>query len=119
MITPLLGLEPATRIRPMASSTRDSDGYTVEAAPVLTPITGSFQPFPGARLQTLPEGERQMGQLEVYTTAELRTADQNSGAGADRVTYNGVTYEVREVARWPQLLPHYQARLVRLQEVEP
>lgn len=119
MITPLLGLEPATRIRPVASSTRDSDGYSVEADPVLTPITGSFQPFPGARLQTLPEGERQMGQLEVYTTAELRTADQSSGAGADRVTYNGVTYEVREVARWPQLLPHYQARLVRLQEVEP
>jgi hypothetical protein len=116
MITPLLGLEPATRVRPMAASTRDSDGYSVEAAPVLTPITGSFQPFPGARLQTLPEGERSQGQLEIYTTAELRTADQHAGTSADRVVYAGVTYEVREVARWPQLLAHYQARLMRVQE---
>lgn len=115
MITPLLGLESATRIR-RAAGARDANGVWADGAARSTAITGSFQPFPGARLQTLPEGERQQGQLEVYTTAELRTADQHAGTSADRVVYAGVTYEVREVARWPQLLVHYQARLMRVQE---
>lgn len=115
MITPLLGLEAATRVRP-APSARGENGRWVTGATTSTPITGSFQPFPGARLQTLPEGERQQGQLEIYTTAELRTADQRAGTSADRVVYNGATYEVREVSRWPALLAHYQARLMRVQE---
>ena len=115
MITPLLGLESATLVR-NAAGTRDSDGEFVPGAATSTAITGSFQPFPSARLQTLPEGERQQGQLEIYTRSELRTADQHAGTSADRVVYAGVTYEVREVARWPQLLAHYQARLMRVQE---
>jgi hypothetical protein len=115
MITPLLGLEPATLVR-NAAGDRDSDGAWVDGAATSTPITGSFQPFPSARLQTLPEGERQQGQLELYTRAELRTADQHTGTSADRVVYNGATYEVREVHRWPALLAHYQARLMRVQE---
>lgn len=115
MITPLLGLEAATRIRPAAGA-RDANGEWVDGVATSTAITGSFQPFPGARLQTLPEGERSQGQLEVYTTAELRTADQHAGTSADRVVYAGVTYEVREVSRWPQLLTHYHARLMRVQE---
>lgn len=111
----ILGAEPAVRIR-RAVGTRDADGVWVDGAATSTPFTGSFQPFPGARLQTLPEGERQQGQLELYTRAELRTADQHAGTSADQVVYKGVTYEVREVSHWPKLLAHYQARLLRVQE---
>jgi hypothetical protein len=117
MITPLIGLGTATRIR-RAPGTRDGDGVWVDGATTSTAFVGSFQPFPGARLSTLPEGERQQGQLEVYARIELRTADQFAGISADRVVYKGVTYEVRDPAPWPVLLNHYQARLMRVQEEE-
>ncbi len=114
----LLGLESATRRR-FSAGDWDSTGRYVPGPPVEVAFKGSFQPLATARLQFLPDGQRQQGQLEVYTKTELRTADQHSETPADLVIYAGVTYQVQEVQHWPTLLAHYQARLMRVQEVEP
>lgn len=115
MISAILCPKYATRLRE-SPGTYDAHGKYVPGAIVSTTITGNFQPFPGARLQSLQEGERQQGQLEIYTSFDLRTADQYTGASADRIVYKGITYEVREVDPWDDLLVHHRARLMRVQE---
>lgn len=113
----VLGQEAVLRIA-YAAGTRGADGRFAAGATTTT-IYASMQPLTGRVLQRLPEGERKRYELVAYTESVVSAGDQAAGIQADRITYSGVTYEVGRVQQWPAAgpLPHYEALLVRLQEV--
>lgn len=115
----ILGKEPATIYR-YPPSTRDPDtGRTVEPEPEEIGFQGSFQPLDGKDREVLPEGVRHSETLKVYTRTALRTADQYDGSQADEVLYDGRRFVVYHVERYPRLLRHYKALLIRKQERAP
>ncbi len=61
---------------------------------------GNFQPAGQRDVDRLPEGSRTDGAVVLFTDVELRTTDAPN-AVADRVAYQGVTYEVSGLERWP------------------
>lgn len=111
----ILGVETLT-LRRRAAGTRGTDGRFTPGAETVSTIRGSVQPPPRQVLETLSEGERQRGAKVVFTRAELRTGDQNTGTLADVLEYVGAQWEVRDVQRWPALLPHYEVIVVRVKE---
>lgn len=116
----LVGEQDVT-LRRFGAGTRDSFGAFVPGATVDTVIKASVQPMRGQELAILPEGERQKDQRKVYTLTELRTADQSLQAPPDQLLIDGLAYQVQQVEPWPSVspLPHFKARVVRLQEVTP
>lgn len=110
----LLGQEPATRLRYSAVSV--SDFEVTRPTPSSTPIRGSIQPADGEEVQLLPEGNRHADMLAFYTKTELRTADQHAGTPADRVIFDGKTYEVKSVAHHRTHLRHFKALIARVDE---
>ena len=112
----ILGKETALRFRyPMP--TRDPDtGRTVRGSPISSTIRGSFQPLDGKEREALPEGVRQSETMKVYTKTNLRTSDQNTNSPADEIEYDGRRFVVYQVDKWPKLLSHYKALLIRKQE---
>ena len=112
----ILGKQTATRYR-FGAESRDSDtGRTIRPSPTTSAFRGSFQPLRGKEREALPEGVRASDTLKVYTKSELRTADQHTGTPADEVDYDGRRYVVYQVDRYPRLIPHYKALLIRKQE---
>jgi hypothetical protein len=113
----ILGLRAVTRRR-YAAETFDSNGRPVRTSTDAT-IRASVQPASDDDMRTLPEGERSRQAVKLFTTSELKVASQHDGTAADRVVVDAVVYEVRAVQRWRDLMPHYEAVAVRLQELEP
>lgn len=112
----ILGVETVERRRRSAS--RGADGRTVITTESTTSIRASVQPITGRQREALPEGIRQRVSKKLYTKAELRSADQATGVPADQIVYGGETFEVVQVHRWPALLAHFEADLVRVTDTE-
>ncbi|MFU8806540.1 MAG: hypothetical protein ACNA8W_22205 [Bradymonadaceae bacterium] len=110
----ILGAENITRIR--RGETRGSDGRSVIAVLNSTTIQASVQPLTDRQREVLPEGIRTRVEKRLYSKSDFRTADQLTGTPSDYVLYNGETFEVVAVKRWPKLLAHYEVDLVRLTE---
>ena len=112
----ILGKESAARYR-FGAETRDPDtGRTIKPTPTETIFKGSFQPLTGKERDALPEGVRTSEALKCYTKADLQTADQFAKTPADEVEYDGKRYVVVAVDRYPKLLNHFKATLIRKQE---
>ena len=75
-----------------------------------------IQPLSEKELLALPEGERTRRQMKGYTITKLNTVDLATGARADRITYDGTTFEVQGVSRWEGDLPHYKIRCAEVNE---
>jgi hypothetical protein len=97
------------------------DGEPGAATTADTTFSATRDPVPDAELETLPEGERQHGQLWLITETDLRTADDNTSPMtlADHVSIDGSWYEVRSVVHYPALIPHYEARVRRIKVATP
>ena len=93
------------------AATAGTDGRPVLGTPTVETIYASVQPAPGRQLEHLPEGLRSRVVMVAFTDAELRTADQATGLPADELVYQGVVYLVERVARWTEVIPHYEAHL--------
>lgn len=117
----LLGATTIT-LRRVAAGSRGSDGRWSDGARTDSSITASVQPAQGEDLQALPEGLRSRRTIKVYTTTELRTADQQAGTSPDQLVLSGLagvddgTYEVQTVQPWYALLPHHKALATLVQE---
>jgi hypothetical protein len=111
----ILGLEPAVRIR--RGATTYADGVAVPGASVSEPIRVSPEPASRRTMERAGRGDEHG--LEVVTYDELRAASDVAGHYADRVAYDGRTYEVvdaRIMRRMPGVArTHYEALLVELQ----
>lgn len=111
----ILGASAATRTR-RAAGTRDANGRWVEGAGTDLAILAAIQPAPAKDRQNLPSGFRSREVVRIWTTTELRPADQSAGTSGDLVTKDGKVFEVLAVSHWPAVLPHYQAVGVLIEE---
>lgn len=117
MIGGILGAHPFTRRR-FAVGSRGTDGRYTPGASTDTTLFGSIQP--DGKTQTTDRwGERSSSAWRCLTTGSLRPVDQAAQTLADRVIWNGVTYEVRQDKTWTAILPHQTYNLVQIQESDP
>jgi len=73
-------------------------------------IQASVQPLAGRELDLLPEGRKELESYKIYTTIELKTADQSEQTQADELTLFGKSFEVIKVENWQNaVIPHYKA----------
>lgn len=90
------------------------DGMYIEPEPTETRgVQASVQPASGEDLELLEEGARKREAITAWTKYELRTALQESHP-ADRVVYQGSTYEVMHVRNWGQVGGYWKAVAVRV-----
>lgn len=86
-----------TRTRAVSGST--VDGFYVAGSTTSTAITAVV--IRGVENQNLlPLGERTSESITIYTSADLQTTSAPGGTVADRLVYQGETYEVAGVRRW-------------------
>ncbi len=112
----ILGQEPIIRRRHDGTGTWGTDGRHSKSATTDVAGTGSIQPPSGNTLAMLDLGERARFARRVFTALELRTSDQHTEVPADLVVIDSVVYKVVHVNRWRQILPHYEATIVRVRE---
>lgn len=106
----------ATSVSVLRRSGAFVDGtWTVAATSTLT-VTASVQELNGREFLALPEAQRIRHPIKLYTEADaLRTADEDTGAMADIVTWNGDQYEVDTVQnRTAGPLPHWKFTALKL-----
>lgn len=60
---------------------------------------GNFQPAAQKDIQRLPEGSRADGAVTLYTHTTHQTTESPNQV-ADRITYNGIEYEVSTGEQW-------------------
>lgn len=90
------------------------DGRHVLGTPTLVEILASVQWVSGDEIvRSLPELDRTTRVIRVYTTTQIRTG--SGSRPADRVAYDGASWEVIRVEHRPQLIPHYRAFAVRIE----
>ena len=90
-----------------------ANGVAVPGTPTTLQITAAIYQASGRDLERLPEMRRSVATIKIFTTTQLRTgAQQGQGNGegayqADRITYNGLQYEVQQVGRYPGTADFY------------
>lgn len=106
--------QPVTRLRYAAPTI--VAGRPSYAAPTSGTIAAVVLPLSGAELSRLPEGLRQRARLVAFTSADVRTVQQEGGTRADSLIVDGemLTCEVDQAYRQ---LGNYH-RLI-LTKVEP
>jgi hypothetical protein len=94
-----------------------SGGRWVNGAQSSVVITACVQPASMKELMSLEEGDRTKESIGIWSTSEIRTANEATGLKADRVSFNGLYWQVRNVENYgitPDL-HHYHAVAVREQ----
>lgn len=102
-----LSAQAVTRIRRAAgaySTTTGSKGVFAAGASTSTTISACIGPVDDRTRQLLPEGIRLRARFLMHTLADVR-GDQPTASGtaitqADRITYNGQTYQVYQDRHW-------------------
>lgn len=113
----ILGEESVTRRR-FAAGSRGTDGRWTDGAATDSTILAAVQPANGDDLAILPEGERSKRARKLYTVTELRVVSVEDGTSADHVQVEGRWWKVLHVEEQRNVIPHYKAIAVALQEVE-
>lgn len=82
-------------------------------------MTASVQPLRARERELLPEGQRSKEAIKIYTTTQLYTVREQDKKKADKVDWEGRTFEVASVETYTDEkdLPHYRAAAV-LAEVD-
>lgn len=72
------------------------NGLAVASTTSTVPITASIQPLSGEQLKANPELRSMSGALRLFTGSTLNVGDGQP----DRLTYQGVQYEVSSLLAW-------------------
>jgi hypothetical protein len=93
-----------------------TNGEWVEGTENSWTIDVNVQPATPQQLLNLPEAQRTKSAIEVFTEELLKTADVSDKTSADRIEYNGRTYEVHKVTDWSAHthLAHYEILAVEI-----
>ncbi len=83
------------------------DGKIVQDQTASVNFTGSIQPEKNITLIRETFGSHVEAALKVFTTERLRT--QEKGCDADVVEYDGRKWEVSQVRKYDDLIPHYKS----------
>lgn len=88
------------------------DGIAVQQSPSTLTITAAVYQATGRDLQRLPEERRSIATMRIFTTtrlyvgAEIGTSSEAT-YDADRITIDGVVYELQTVGAWPGQVGFY------------
>lgn len=85
------------------------NGIAQPPHPTTLSIEALIVPIDIKELQRLPEGERSIGTIRIFSLEELRLANVATGTIADRITYRGVQYEVECVEPWDEIAGFWRA----------
>jgi hypothetical protein len=107
------GTYSVTRAAPGNFGTVEDGRYS--AAPTTTlQVKASIQPVSEKDLQRLPEGERSINRIVVFTATALQTSQAPDGPPADIITWNGKQYQIEDSDTWAEMAGYnrYVARKV-------
>jgi hypothetical protein len=112
-----VGLESITLRRPDAPpGARGADGRVPAVTYTDTPLRATVQRATGRDLRVLPEGDRNVDAYLVDSFDELRVLNMADGTPPDRLVIEGDVFEVRVVDHVRQIIPHFEAVALKLQE---
>lgn len=77
------------------------DGFYTPGATSALTVTACVQPMTGRELMQVEEGLRTRELIVIHSIEPLQTVNEPGGYDADRVSFNGGTYEVHRVEAWP------------------
>lgn len=83
-------------------------GRASEPAQEVIPVLAAVIPASGRDLQLLPEEMRTRESVVIFTTSEIRTADDATGAPPDTFEHGGETYQIHTVHDWSRLGGFYR-----------
>lgn len=84
-------------------------GLFVPGARSVFVIDASIQPVSGEDMITAPEGRRIQDMIKVYTSIELKQAEEGTGQQPDIIVWQGYGYEVTSIdVRQMDVIPHYK-----------
>lgn len=83
------------------------------SAITITASIQQYRPRPD-ELQHLSEGDRAREAVRIYTSTQLKTANETDGTLADFLTRNGEQWEVVSVESWGHGIQHYKAIALRV-----
>lgn len=75
-------------------------GVWTPAATSALNVDANVQPLGYKEIQLLSEGTHASDSLKMYTTTELRTADEAAGTEADLIAIGSESYKVISVQSW-------------------
>lgn len=103
-------------VRRFPESVLDADSGLIENdAPSSTTMDAVVQPSGPKDVERLPEGERTIESIVIFTSTPLVAADVTAQVRSDEIEWRGKRYEVRAVEDWTQsVLPHSKAIAVRV-----
>lgn len=90
---------PITRRRYPTPATTNGEGLRVYPAPSATTIRAHVFPA-GGGTERLPDGGESSDEVEFGTADDIRAADEQTGALADEIVWQGSTYEVDSIDEW-------------------
>lgn len=89
------------------------DGHPAKKADKIFRAMLNVQPASTDELAVLPEGERTVSRLKVFSTFPFVTASQETGIPGDWLNYHGYWYECKSANIWDHtLLSHYESEFV-------
>lgn len=100
----LLAPTTITILRYDSAVTYGTDGRPLSVTPTSIPIRGSVTPASKQTIARAPEGIRVSRMVDLYTYAEVKAADEEAKTQADRFVFDGKTYEVQDVTRYPAFM---------------
>jgi hypothetical protein len=89
------------------------NGRHVRAEATTFNAEGAIQNSDADTIAMLPEGVRKDASITIWTTTQLRTAEDDV-AEADRVTARGVVWEVHQVKTWEREGNFFRAVCVKV-----
>lgn len=98
-----------------AASTYSAGGVVVPGAETTLSIIAAIYQSTGRDLQRLPEARRSIATMTIFTTTRLYVGAQEDEGGtesdfdSDRITIDGVVYEVQTVGAFPGAPGYYSA----------
>ena len=91
------------------------NGMWVEGSVSSLSARMSIQPLRLEEMDALPEGRRSSKAVKIYSDALLLPADQEASQNADKVLWQGKTWEVVACDSYQMgLIPHYKALAVEV-----
>ena len=121
-----VGKQTITRIRRAYQEAGNTNGIGPDGRPLTasaelseTPlqILATVNPIPGKEILTLPEGERQHGQMRCLTEEDIRPVDDDEFELGDHIIYKNQRWEVRDTQVYDRVIPHHASRIRRVGRV--
>lgn len=114
-LSPVIGSLGTGKVRvTRASATTWVDGDAVPGSTSRFWVDAIVQPMPQEEVRRLPEGDRPVEPVVIFTRRKLKAASVAEQTPGDLIDYGGCTYEVLTVGNWSAQSNHYRCTAGRI-----